>query len=140
MGVSFVDFETVRTVFVILGQSVAISGVIIGFLVKYQRMKFEELRKSIEDAMGINISAIEYKTRKTKALHEAKIEELEKMFEKSFSSVKLSLAECVSVGVCHARMAYEDKMMTIFEKGIDKLGEKLDILTAYYLDKNIGGV
>ena len=135
MGGSFVDYETFRTVFIILGQSVAISVAVIGFLMKYQRMKFEELRKSIEVTMGVNISAIEYETKKTKALHEAKIGELEKIFERSFSSVKLSLSECVSLAVCQSRMMYEDKVIVTLEKGIEKLGEKLDFLTTLYMEK-----
>ena len=55
------------------------------------------------------------------------------LYLKSSTSLKNALSDCVSIAVCHARMQYEDKMLVSLERGIEKLGEKLDVLATFHI-------
>ena len=129
MDLSIMDLEVTKIVLLVLGQTVAI----IEILRRIQKAKFEELIKNIEDSVVVRISSVLNDVEKIKIVYELRLTELEKEYLKSSTSLKNALSDCVSIAVCHARMQYEDKMLVSLERGIEKLGEKLDVLATFHI-------
>lgn len=126
-----IDSSVVQMFLVIIGQAVAI----IEILRRFQKTRNEELKASIEFSLTTRIVGLQNEYSKILTQHSDKILELEKEHNRDITTIKSALSGFVGVSVCNARLQYEDKMLALLEKGIEKLGEKIDSLIKTYSER-----